>query len=275
MNQIINDLRYGVRMLVKYPTLSLVSIVTLGVGIGLSTTVFCVVNGGLFKGLPFPNGDRIVALVAANASQNQPRQPISVHDLAVWEARQTSFERMGAYGFAPVNLADEEGQPERFPGGQLTVGAFEALGVQPLLGRGFRAGDDAAGAAPVVLLSHDLWRDRFGSSPAIVGQTIRANGVQREVIGVMPPRFGFPIRESVWTPLHVDPVAAPRGQGPTYFVVARLKPDVSVKKAQAQADAIAAQLASEFPNTNRGVGAAVTPYASQILGSEIYGLLLT
>src|SRR5918999_2413822 len=101
MNHLWSDLVSGVRMLIKYPTLSVVAVLTLGLGIGLSTTVFCVVNGGLFKGLPFPNADRIVAVVSTNPGQNQPRQPISVHDLAIWESRQTSFERIGAYGFAP------------------------------------------------------------------------------------------------------------------------------------------------------------------------------
>ena len=96
-----------------------------------------------------------MSLVATNPSQNQPRQPISVHDLAVWQERQTSFEKIGAFGFAPINLATEDGRPERFSGGQLTVAAFEALGVQPILGRGFRDGDDRPGAEPVILLGHD------------------------------------------------------------------------------------------------------------------------
>src|SRR5215218_4152117 len=111
---LLNDVRSGLRMLVKYPTLSLVAIVTLGVGIGLSTTVFCVVNGGLFKGLPFPAADRIVAVTATNAAQHQPQMPIAVQDLAIWQARQTSFERFGAYGFLPMNLSTEDGRPERY-----------------------------------------------------------------------------------------------------------------------------------------------------------------
>src|SRR5687768_17523863 len=170
MKYLFSDLVSGVRMLIKYPTLSFVAVLTLGLGIGLSTTVFCVVNGGLFKGLPFPDADRIVALVGTNPTQNQPRQPINVHDLAVYEQRQDTFERIGAFGFAPVNLSDEQGRPERFPGGQLTVGAFESLGVQPLLGRGFRDGDDRPGAERVILLSHDLWRDRYGRAPDIIGR---------------------------------------------------------------------------------------------------------
>src|SRR5574338_1159999 len=113
MNHLLSDLRSGVRMLLKYPTLSLVSILTLGLGIGLSTTVFCVVNGGLFKGLPFPDADRIVAMSGSRPSQTQPIQLISVHDLAVYKSRLTVFDRIGAYGQMPVNLSDEEGRPER------------------------------------------------------------------------------------------------------------------------------------------------------------------
>jgi len=275
MQQLLTDIRSGVRMLIKYPTLSLVAILTLGLGLGLSTTVFCVVNGGLFKGLPFPDGDRIVSLVATNPSQNQPRQPISVQDLAIWQARQTVFDKMGPYFFSPMNLSAEEGRPERFSGGLLSVAAFETLGVQPALGRGFRDGDDRPGADAVILLSDTLWRERYGASPAVVGTAIRVNGTMRTVIGVMPPGFAFPIREAVWTPLAVDPLAQPRGQGPSYLVVGRLKPGVSVSKARAQATAIAAQIESEFPATNRGVGADVMPYTKTIFGPEIYALLYT
>ena len=275
MGQLITDVRSGVRMLVKYPTLSIVAVLTLGLGIGLSTTVFCVVNGGLFKGLPFPDADRIVAVVATNHAQNQPRLPISVHDFAVWEERQTSFDKIGQYGFLPVNLSTEEGRPERFSGGLLSVAAFEALGVPPLHGRGFRDGDDRPGAVPVVLLSYELWRDRYGRSTDMIGKPIRANGVQRTVIGVMPEKFAFPIREALWTPLEAEPTATTRGKGPTYQVIARLKPGVPIDQAKVQAATIAAQLEAEFPETNRGIGADVTPYARAILGPEIYGLLYT
>ncbi len=275
MNQIATDIRSGLRMLVKYPMLSVVAIVTFGLGIGLSTTVFCVVNGGLFKGLPFPQADRIVAVVGTNPSQNQPQQPISVRDLVIWKARQTSFDKFGEYWFAPMNLSTEEGRPERFSGGLLTVDAFEALGVEPLIGRGFRQGDDRVGAEPVVLLGYSLWRDRFGSSRDIIGRTIRASGVQRTVIGVMPEKFAFPLREALWAPLAVDPDDKKRGEEPFYQVIARLKPDVSIEQAKAQATTIAAALEAEFPETNRGRSADVVPYARTVLGPEIYTLLYT
>ena len=237
--------------------------------------MFCVVNGGLFKGLPFPEADRIVALVSSTPGQNQPRQPVSVHDLVVLQERQTSFEKIGAYGFAPINLATADGRPERFSAAQLTVAAFDALGVQAVVGRGFRAGDDRPGADPVVLIGHDLWRDRYGSAPDIVGKPIRANGTYRTVIGVMPPTFGFPIREALWIPLTIDPLATPRGQGARYQVIARLKSGVTVAQAKTQVATVAAQLEGEFEATNKGVGADVLPYAMFVFGPEIYGLLYT
>src|SRR5689334_6303652 len=222
MSQLLTDVRSGLRMLVKYPTLSLVSIVTLGLGLGLSTTVFCVVNGALFKGLPFRDSGRIVSLIAGRPSQNQPLQTLSVQDIEVYRQRETSFEPMGAYTIGAVNLSTEEGRPERFSGGLLTVAAFEVLGVEPQIGRGFRTGDDRQGAPPVILIGHDLWRDRYGSSPDVVGRTIRADGVPRVVIGVMPDKFAFPLREDLWLPLTLDPLAAPRSKGPFAPVIARL-----------------------------------------------------
>ena len=121
-----------------------------------------------------------------------------------------------------MNLSTEEGRPERFSGGQLTVAAFEALGVQPMLGRGFREGDDRPGAEPVILLSYDLWRDRYGSAAGHRRHRRSApTACSATVIGVMPEKFAFPIREALWIPLSIDPLATPRGQGPSYQVIAR------------------------------------------------------
>jgi predicted permease len=275
MDRLFGDLTSGVRMLFRYPTLSLGAILTLGVGIGLSTTVFCVVNAGLFKSLPFPNAARIVAVFASNPAQGQPQLPIVVQDLAVIESRQTSFEVIGAYGAGPYNLSLEADHPERFRGGQLTLGAYRALGVQPLLGRGFEPGDDQPGAGDIVLLGHDLWRDRFGGAPDIVGRTIRANGIPLTVVGVMPPAFAFPVRESLWVPLRIDPLATTRAEGLRYPVVGLLKRGVTPDEATAQLAAIARRLEQEFPESNRGLGAAVVPYTESIFNREIYGMLFT
>jgi putative ABC transport system permease protein len=275
MDTLIADVRSGLRMLASYPALSLVAVLTLGLGIGLSTTVFSVVNGGLFKGLPFPAADRIVSLVATNPSQRQPRQPIGAQDLAVFEARQTSFEKLGAFRSSALNFAGENGRPDRFSGGQLTAGAFEALGVQPILGRGFRDADDRPGAEPVMLIGRRLWQERYGGAADIVGQAVRVNGVMRTVIGVMPEDFGFPIREVAWLPLPIEPLAKPRGEDVKYQAVGRLKPGVSLAQAKAEAIAIASRLEHEFPGTNAGVSADVMPYSESVTGPAIYGLLYT
>ena len=275
MDTVLADVRSGVRMLATYPALSFVAVITLGLGIGLSTTVFCVVNGGLFKGLPFPGADRIVSLVSTNGSKQQPRQPVGAQDLAVFQARQTSFEKIGAFGFVAINLSNETGRPDRFSGGQLSVAAFDAVGVQPILGRGFREGDDRTGADPVILLGRRIWQERFSGAPDIIGRTIRVNGIQRTVIGVMPEHFAFPIREAAWVPLSIEPLAKPRGEDPKFQIIARLKPGVSVAQARAEASAIASRLEHEFPAANQGVGADVMPYAKTVMGPEIYGLLYT
>jgi putative ABC transport system permease protein len=273
MDRLFSDLASGIRMLVRYPTLSLGAILTLGVGIGLSTTVFCVVNGGLFKALPFPNADRIVLVYSSNSAQ--PRLPVVVQDLAVIESRQTSFEFIGAYSAAPYNLSVEAGHPERFPGGQLTVGAYRALGVRPMLGRGFGEADTQPGAGNVVLLGHDLWRDRYGSAPDMVGRTIRANGIPLTVIGIMPPEFAFPIRESLWVPLRIDPLATRRGEGPRFAVVGLLNRGTTADEASAQLATIASRLEQEFPETNRAIGAGAVPYTESLFNPEIYAMLYT
>jgi predicted permease len=275
MQQITSDIRSGIRMLVKYPTLSLVSILTLGLGIGLSTTVFCVVNGALFKGLPFRDSGRVVSLIAGRPSQSQGPQPLSVQDIEVYRQREGSFEQMGAFGQTAVNLSTEEGRPERFSAGLLTVAAFEVLGVQPAIGRGFREGDDRPGAPAVIIIGHNLWLTHYGGAADIVGRTIRADGVPRQVIGVMPAGFGFPVLEDAWLPLTVDSLASTRGTGPSDLVIARLKRGASLADANAQAATIAAALAREYPETNREVHAEVVPYAKTILGPEIFALLYT
>src|SRR5215510_5048249 len=123
MHYLWDDLRSGIRVLIKYPMLSVVAILTLGLGIGLGTTVFSVVNGGLFKGLPFEDAGRIVALVAAKPADRQPRLPMSVQDIAVWQERLTVFEPYGAFGITALNLSTDTLRPERFSAGELTSGA--------------------------------------------------------------------------------------------------------------------------------------------------------
>ncbi len=275
MAQLWQDLRFGVRMLLKHPTLSIIAILAFALGIGLTTTVFSVVNGALYKGLPFDEADRLITLVNSNPERNIQRSPVSIHDFVIWQERQKVFESLGAWGIAAINLARDEGRPERYSAGVFSVGVFQALRVKPILGRVFREGEDRPGTAPVIILGYDVWRDRFGSSPDVVGKAVRANGGNRTVIGVMPERFAFPNREQMWIPLEVNPLATKRGQGPNYYLVARLRDRVSIREANVQATAIAAQLEKEYPETNRGVRSTVMLYTRGAFGPEIFAILYT
>jgi predicted permease len=269
------DVRFGIRMLVRHPTLSIASILTFGLGIGLTTSVFSVVNGVLYKGLPFEEGDRIVIVAGTDTTRGARLGSIDAHDYVVFEERQRVFESFGAFTWVSVNLAWDQRQPERFSGGAMTVGLLRAPGVKPILGRVFRDGEDRPGAPPVLLLGYRVWRDYFGGARDVVGKTVRANGVARTIVGVMPEGFGFPDREDVWIPLEVNPLATERGQGPRYEVIARLRPDASIATAQAQLAAMASRLARDFPATNRGVGVQVMPFLERVFGPRLRMLCRT
>jgi putative ABC transport system permease protein len=208
-------------------------------------------------------------------AQNQGNQPLSVQDMAVYLERQSSFEQIGAFGVTPLNVSMEEERPERLRGGQLTVAAFRAIGMQPVIGRGFREGDDQPGAAPVILLSDSVWRERYRGSVEAIGRSMRVNGTLRTIIGIMPPEFGFPFHEAAWIPLEIDPLVPRAADAPAFGLVGRLKRGVSVEQAQAQAASIASQLEAQFPQTNKGVGAVVLPFTEMAMGPQIYALLYT
>ena len=275
MRHLWSDVRFGVRMLVRYPTLSIVSILTFGLGLGLTTAVFTIVNAALYKGLPFEEADRVVLVVGTNTERGIQRGGVAVHDVVVYQQRQTAFESFGAFGKLPVNLARDGRESARFEGGALTVDALQTTRVKPILGRSFRPGEDRPGAEPVLLLGYKAWQDWFDGAPDVIGKTVRANGVTRTVVGVMPADFAFPDREQLWIPLVLDPLATPRGQGPTYQVIGRLRPGVTIAAANTQIMAMAGALEKEFPTANRGVGASVMPFLEGALGPELYAMLYT
>ena len=142
MDSLLKDLRFGFRMLVKQPTLALIAIVTFTLGIGLTTTVFSIVNGALYRGLPFEESERIAWVHRNKPSENQNQMGVTVPDYFDWRARQSAFESMAAMSFSPVNLALGEGRPERFAGASFTAEMLDVLNLRPILGRGFREGED-------------------------------------------------------------------------------------------------------------------------------------
>jgi putative ABC transport system permease protein len=265
------DVRFGLRMLRKTPFLSIAAILAFGLGIGLTTTVFSIVNGVFYKGLPFEEGSRIVMLWGTNAVRGMLDAPIRARDIREYAHRMSSLEGLGYFALSPMNMTAKSGQPERFTGAQISINTLDILRIRPVIGRGFRRGEGLAGADPVVMISHGIWHNRFGASPNVLGKTIRINGISRTVIGVMPKKFGFPGFEELWVPLEMDSSE----DKVSYLAFGRLGRGASLQDAKAQAAAAAADLARMHPDTNQGYSATVRPFIENFLRPQIYAFMYT
>ncbi len=275
MENLLKDIRFAFRALVRKPGFALIAVLALSLGIGLTTSVFSIVRGVVLRGLPFEEPQRIMALLRHNPLEGQTRLAVLVHDFFDWRERQTTFENLAAFQGGNVNLSGGEDRPEQFFGAFITPNTFSVLRVGPIIGRNFQEEDAVSGATPVILLSYSLWRDRFAGSPEVIGQTVRVNGEQTTIIGVMPERFEFPVNQKLWLPLKVDPLEFERGQGPALFAFGRLKDGVPVERARAEFAAIARQLEAEYPQTNTGMGVIINPYVYEIIGYQTPPFLYT
>ncbi|MBL8979149.1 MAG: ABC transporter permease [Gemmatimonadetes bacterium] len=262
-------------MLVKHPGLATIAIVALALGIGLTATMWSITWGGILRGLPFDQADRIIHLERTRPSHDIDSYGVPVSDYAAWREQQKSFEDLAAFSEGTVNLSGSEGRPERYEGGFVTAATFPLLRVTPLLGRNFTEEEVRPGGAAVIILGWDVWQNRFGADPAIIGKTIRANGVSREIVGVMPRGFLFPTNASLWLPRIVDPLALPWGQGDLLEVMGRLRDGVTMPQARREFEAIAARLAQDHPKENEGVGPILQPFTEEYVGQEPIIMLWT
>ena len=274
MQAILRDIRYGVRSLVKAPGLTLVASLALTMGISLTALMFSIIYGALMKGLPFDQGDRIVQMVRANPVTGGRNMGTPITDYVDYREQQQTLSNFGAYYTGTVNVSGE-GEPERFAGAWVTASTFELTRVRPHLGRYLQPGEDAPGGPQVVVLGHGMWQRRFGSDSAIVGKSLRANGVPYTIVGVMPEGYVFPDDVALWLPLQLDPVALRRGQGNWLTVVGRLKDGVTMERASADMRAVADRLAKEYKETNENITASVVGYVDAELGPEPRQLLYT
>lgn len=175
MESLLRDVRYGLRSLIKSPGLTIVAILALTLGIGVTTTMFSIVYGALMKGLPFPDGNRIVEVRRENASRNQHRMSVPISDYEDFRAQQHSLEPIAAYYSGTVNVSGT-GDPERYTGAWVTASTFDVARARPILGQPIRPGDDTPSGAKVAMIGYRMWQRRFGGDPSAVGQVIRANG---------------------------------------------------------------------------------------------------
>ena len=269
------DVRFAGRLLIKDKWFTLVAAVALALGIGVNATVFTFVNAVLIRGLPIPESDRAMAVSAFDRVRNQNR-PVSYLDFRDWRDSSRSFEMLGAYNGLPANVSDEGQPPERFQGSHMSAVNFQILGTQPVVGRMFTADEDRPGAAPVVIIGHGMWVNRYGSNPSIIGRTIRVNDVPATVIGVMPDGFKFPFNTDIWLPLGMIPgLEEQRRNARNLSVFGRLAPGVSREQAQSDLINISRKLESEHPDTNKDIQARVQTFNESQNGGPIRAMFLT
>ncbi len=254
----------------KSPGFAVSAILILGLGCAASTSIFSVAYGVLIRDLPYPAPDRLVSLSTRLPHAIASKLPAGAADYFDWRRRQQVFTDLALTRLvANFNLTGG-GEPERIRGTRTTASLFHTLGVGPLIGRTFTEAEqlDPERAAAVAVLSYSLWQRRFGGDPGILNRKIRLNGRDTEVIGVMPPEFHYPNRDyELWEPLYYPPEEIRDRSDLSYTSVARLRPGISIEQARAQMGAIAAELASEYPKTNRDLGVYVEPLLGDITES--------
>lgn len=269
MDALLNDLKAAARALAKQPGSATVSVIILALGIGLSTSMFSLVYGVMFRGLDVPEADRVGVLSRVDMRSGEPDDdPMRGHDLLDFRERARSFDGLLGYYGGTVNLADDL-DPDRYQGAWVTANTFDLLGIEPVVGRSFAAGEDEPGSPPAVLLGHHVWRDRYALDPAVVGKSVRVNGRQGTVVGVMPEGFKWPSNHDLWITTDEDIRGATRGEGRFFWVMGRLAPEVSWDQANLEVARIADQLEQEWPDEYEGISARFITISQQQNGGEI------
>src|SRR6266403_1869961 len=276
LETVLQDLRFGLRMLRKNPGFTAVAVLTLVLGIGANTAIFSVVNAVLLRPLPFPDPGRLMMISHTPPQKTFPgvaRFVVSPANYLDGRDQNHVFDQIAAIGFRSLPLTGM-GQPESVTGAAVSADFFSVLRVWPSAGRGFVADDDQPGRGNVVVVSYAFWQRHFGSDENILGKTIKLDDQSYVIIGVMPPKFEFPSRAQLWMPLAwTDKQRAVRGNH-NYLVIARLKSGVDQEKAQAEMDAISDNLAHQYPTDDAGWGAAVVPLHESLVGSMRSALLI-
>src|SRR5215510_5158767 len=252
MNTLLQDVRYGSRMLLKNPGVSLIVIIALALGIGANTAIFSVVNAVLLRPLPYDHSDSLVFLNEQSPVLDE--MSISYPNFSDWRAQNQAFEKMGVYNRGSYNLTGA-GEAERIITAQMSADLFSVLRVNALHGRVFTNEEDKPGGAPVVVLSYALWQRRFGGQMSVLDQPITLNGKSYTVIGIMPQSYAYPSRAEMYVPvgqLSDQGSWIQRGNHPGLYGVARLKSGVTIAQADADMNTIAANLEKQYPDSNAG-----------------------
>ena len=266
MTDLRQDLRYGVRTLRKNPGFATVSVLTLAIGIGANTAIFSFVNGVLLKPLPYGEPERIVQVLEKPPGGG--RNGISTLNYLDWQKNNTVFEYMAAQTGGSVTLTGVS-EPVQLRGSRVSPHYFDIFGIQATLGRTFAADEDQLGKARVAILSHALWVSQFGADPSVIGHSITLDGIPHTVIGVLPAGGAFDRAFSqIWRPLAFEPQNMTRNFH-WFGAFAKLKRGVTLKQASAQMDAIGARIAQDYPDSNKGWGVTIDPFAETVVGTQL------
>jgi putative ABC transport system permease protein len=277
MHTLLQDFRYGCRLLVRSPGFTLVAVLALALGIGANTAIFSLVDAVLLRPLPFRDPARLAVVWEEASFVGFPRNTPAVANFVDWKKRNHVFEDMAAIDYRTFNLTGT-GEPDQIAACAVTANLFPMLGVQPVLGRSFTPADDTPNANSVAVISHGLWKRRFGGDPGLVGKTILLNGAKFNVAGIMPAAFHFPERRiDVWVPIAFTPQQLTVRTAHYLTVFARLKRGVSWRQAQSDMRQVAEQIARDYPREAARIGAVVVPLHEQMaegLGTALMVLLV-
>ncbi|HZS26075.1 MAG TPA: ABC transporter permease [Candidatus Angelobacter sp.] len=277
MREAVRDLKYGLRVLRKNPGFAIVAVLVLALGIGANTAIFSVVNAVLLRPLPFTDPGRLVHVWHIPPQKSFPgitRFSVSTANFIDWQQQNNVFEKMAIFTGGRMNLTGGD-KPEFLGAAQVSLDFFDVLGVKPILGRTFVAGEDQLGRNHEVILTHDFWQSHFGGDRNVVGRTITLNNEPYTVVGVMGPKMSYPDwNQKIWMPLAwTEKERANRGEHHS-IVIARLKPGVELKQAQTEMTAISERLAQQYPADDKDWGAHVVLMREDIVGDVRPALLV-
>ena len=273
IDNVVRDVTYGTRVLVKNYAFTIVVILTLALGIGANTAIFSFANGILLRPLPYPQSDRLAVIDEIALKEGGNPIGVSYPNFLDWREQNTVFEGMASHFGTSRFSMTAGGTPSAIRGSRVTYGLFEVLHVSPILGRTFAANEDRPDEDAVVIISYDLWQRSFGGDPNVIGQKIMISSRPRTVIGVMPRGFRFPEVSDIWVPLAFTTQMYTRTDH-GLETIARLKDGVTIAQAQTEMNTIAARILEQNPVTNEGLGVTVTSLRQNLSGSYHDALLI-
>ena len=250
------DVRYACRSLLKRPLLTLTVSLTLALGLGANAAIFNLIDRLVLRPFPAVDPDNVVMIAETGPRLSYRRETTSPANFIDWRASADTVTHMAAMQWWDANLTDND-DPERVQGAQVSSGFFDALGIRPVLGRGFVRDDETFGRHHVVVLSHALWQRRFDGDPGVIGRSVLIDGEPNIVVGVAPRRFGFPDGAEMWSPIAFDPKQAPRRDSRYLTVIGRIQTGRTFEDVDSQMNVLAARLAREYPDANRDHGVRV------------------